>query len=90
MRRTNRIIRSMDGPIRVLGHLMSELRHELDKTAKELQEDFSIFETGVKDNFHAEHPAIVRSTQNTGHKSRRARSTLQSRGAVTTLGTSKP
>lgn len=38
----------MDGPIRVLGHLMSELRHELDKTAKDLQQEFPICDTGLR------------------------------------------
>ncbi len=34
------LIRSMDGPIRVLMHLSQELRRELDKTARDLQEEF--------------------------------------------------
>jgi len=38
----------MDGPIRVLGHLMLELRNELDKTATDLQEEFPIMETGIR------------------------------------------
>ncbi len=48
MKRTNRLIRSMDGPIRVLGHLMSELRHELDKTARDLQEEMPLTDTGIE------------------------------------------
>ena len=48
MKRTNMLIRSMDGPIRVLGRLMSELRNELDKTAKELQEEMPLTDTGLE------------------------------------------
>ncbi len=40
----------MDGPIRVLSYLMVELRIELNKTAKDLQEEFSIMSTGIKDH----------------------------------------
>jgi hypothetical protein len=38
----------MDGPIRVLTHLTRDLRIELDKTAKDLQEEFPITETGIE------------------------------------------
>jgi len=48
MRKTNRIIRSMDGPIRVLGLLLQDLRKEIDKTSVDLQEEFPIVETGVE------------------------------------------
>lgn len=42
------LIRSMDGPLRVLTHLTRSLRTELDKTARDLQEEFPITETGVE------------------------------------------
>jgi hypothetical protein len=38
----------MDGPLRVLKHLTMNLRTELDKTARDLQEEFPITETGVR------------------------------------------
>jgi len=42
------LIRSMDGPLRVLKHLTMNLRTELDKTARDLQEEFPITETGIE------------------------------------------
>ena len=48
MRRTNRLIRSMDGPIRVMGQILNELRIEIDKTTRDLQEEFSLVDTGLK------------------------------------------
>ncbi len=48
MKRTDILIRSMDQHIKVLGHLMSELGHELDKTAKDLQQEFPIYATGLR------------------------------------------
>lgn len=54
MRRTTMLIRSMDGPIRVLSHLLQDLRIELDKTGRDLQEEFPITETGIKEMSHAE------------------------------------
>jgi len=50
MTKTTRIIRSMDGPIRVLEHLTNDLRVQLDKTARDLQEEFPIIETGIEFN----------------------------------------
>ena len=38
----------MDGPIRVLGQIMNELRIELDKTTRDLQEEFPLVDSGLK------------------------------------------
>ena len=48
MRKTSMLIRAMDGPIRVLGHLLADLSVELDKMSQELQEEFPITETGLE------------------------------------------
>ena len=59
MKRTSRIIKTMDGPIRVLGHLLQELRIELDKTAVDLQTEFQLYESGIKDRDKAQRSNII-------------------------------